>query len=228
MTIAYKTKTDVVCEKLRQDIIGGRLKPGQRIIITEAAKEFGLSEIPVREAIRKLESEGFVQFTPHVGAVVSTIDEREFLEIYLIRIELEVLATKLAVEHITPAVIERLTQLIERADTAIEQNEHEKLGPLNKDFHLTIYRAAPYPYLIKLIMDLWDKFELTQSVFAYVPKRAVPSWDEHKKIVEALKNKNSAAASRFVREQKHRTMKALERYLAGNGLSPSRQHAAEA
>ena len=212
MNLAFKTKTDVVREKLRQDIIDGKLKPGQRIVISDVAKDFGLSEIPVREAIRRLESERLVQFTPHVGAVVSTIDESEFLEIYLIRIELEVLATRLAVPHINEKALSRLNSIIQRAEIAIDEGKHEKLGSLNKEFHLAVYQAGPYPYLYRMILDLWEKFELSKSVFAYVPNRAVPSWNEHQQIVEAIKNKDVDHAAELVGKQKNRTMKALERF----------------
>src|SRR3989339_1007512 len=97
MDVQFKTKTEIVHAKLHQDIVAGKLRPGQRIIISELAKEFGFSEIPIREAIRSLETAGLIHFTPHVGAMVNTIDANEFLEIYLIRIELEALATRLAV-----------------------------------------------------------------------------------------------------------------------------------
>jgi len=213
MNLAFKTKTDVVREKLRQDIIDGKLKPGQRIVISDVAKDFGLSEIPVREAIRRLESEGLVQFTPHVGAVVSTIGESEFLEIYLIRIELEVLATRLAIAHIDEKALSRLNSIIQRAEIAIDEGKHEKLGSLNKEFHLAVYQAGPYPYLYRMILDLWEKFELSNYVFAYVPDRAVPSWHEHQQIVEAIKNKDVDLAAKLVGKQKNRTMKALERFL---------------
>ena len=99
--ISFKTKSVAVYDAIRKEIVDGKLKPGQKIVMRSLAKQFGLSEIPVREAIRKLESDGFVEFTPHVGAVVTTIDEKEFVETYLIRIELEALATRLAVSHVT-------------------------------------------------------------------------------------------------------------------------------
>ena len=217
MGIEYKTKTEVVHERIREEIIAGRIKPGQRLVMSDLAKDFGLSEIPVREAIRRLESEGIVQFTPHVGAVVSEINEKEFLEIYIIRIELESLATRLAAPHIKRKDIDFLYNLIQKAETAIKQSKNEKLGPLNKDFHLKIYQAAPYPYLFGMIVSLWEKFELTKSVFAYVPKRAVPSWNEHKSIVDALKTNDAELASSLVRKQKLRTMSALEKYLKDNG-----------
>jgi DNA-binding GntR family transcriptional regulator len=84
---------------------------------------------------------------------------------------------------------------------------------LNKEFHLRIYQAAPYPYLLNLIKSLWEKFELYQSVFAYVPGRAIPSCQEHKKIIEALRAKNGAMAERLVKEQKECTIRALKERL---------------
>lgn len=213
MEVQFKTKTEIVHAKLHRDIIAGKLKPGQRIIISELAKEFGFSEIPIREAIRSLETAGLVRFTPHVGAVISEFNEREFLEIYIIRIELEALATRLAVAHITEADLDFLVKNIEKTEKAIQQNKHDKIGPLNKEFHLRIYQAAPYPYLQNLIKSLWEKFELYQSVFAYVPDRIIPSCQEHKKIVDALRAKNGALAERLVKEQKACTIRALKERL---------------
>lgn len=210
MDVQFKTKTEIVHAKLHQNIIAGKLRPGQRIIISELAKEFGFSEIPIREAIRSLESAGLVRFTPHVGAVISEFNETEFLEIYIIRIELEVLATRLAAPHITEADLGFLDKNVEKTEKAIQQNKHDKIGPLNKEFHLRIYQAAPYPYLLNLIKSLWEKFELYQSVFAYVPDRAIPSCQEHKKIIEALRVKNGVLAERLVKEQKERTIRALK------------------
>ncbi len=215
MPIVFKTKNMAVYEALRRDIIHGRLKPGQKIVMSEVSREFGLSEIPIREAIRRLESEGFINFTPHVGAVVSRMDEREFIEIYLIRIELEALATRLAVLNMNEKDFEFLAGKNEEMKAAIEQNHPEKLGSLNKDFHLRIYRAASYPFLLKLISNLWEKVERTQSVFAYVPERASASVHEHREMIDALRARDAKLAEKLVREQKSRTMEALERYLRG-------------
>ena len=213
MDVQFKTKTEIVHAKLHQNIVAGKLRPGQRIIISELAKEFGFSEIPIREAIRSLETAGLVRLTPHVGAVVSEFNDREFLEIYIIRIELEVLATRLAVAHITEADFDFLVKNVEKTEAAIKQNKVNKIGPLNKEFHLRIYQAAPYPYLLNLIKSLWEKFELYQSVFAYVPDRAIPSCQEHKKIIEALRVKNGVLAERLVKEQKECTIRALKERL---------------
>lgn len=216
MSVAFKTKNVAVYEVLRKDIVDGKLKPGQKIIMSDLAKRFGLSEIPVREAIRRLESDGFVEFTPHVGAVVSKMDESEFVETYLIRIELEALATRLAAPHVTSEDIDYLEKKNHEMEIAIQQNHPEKLGALNRDFHLRLYRAAPYPFLYKLISDLWEKVERTRSVFAYVPERAAASVAEHSQIIEALRTKDLAAAEALIKEQKSRTMAALQKYIHNN------------
>jgi DNA-binding GntR family transcriptional regulator len=212
--IEFTTKSEAVRLKLRQRIIERELKPGQKIVISEIAKEFGISEIPVREAIKKLESEGLVKFTPHVGAMVNAIAGDEFLEIYLMRIELEALATKLSAEHMKVEDIAELKGFVEKAEQAIEEGRIDLLGSLNKSFHLKIYRTAPYPFLFKTIVDLWEKFELMKCVFAYVPERAVPSWGEHKIIVEALEQRDAERAAKLVRQQKNRTKRALEKILS--------------
>lgn len=214
MTLNAKTKNLAVYEKLRQDIIRGKLKPGQKIVMGNLAKEYGLSATPVREAIIRLQSDGYVNFTPHLGALVSKIDESELIGIYLIRIELEALATRLATPHITDKDIEFLEDKNREMELAIRRKEHENLGGLNREFHLRIYKAARIPRLYNMICDLWEAFQRSQSVFSYAPERAVASVAEHREIVEAFKVKDTELAERLIKEQKARAMEALKRFTA--------------
>ena len=213
MVIVSKTKNVAVYNKLRQNIIKGKLKPGQKVVMAELAKAFGLSETPVREAIRRLESEGYIDFTPHMGAIVTKIDEGELVEIYLIRIALEELATRLASPHITEKDIDFLNKKNREMEIAIQQGRYEILAGINKLFHLRIYKAAPFPRLYKMICDLWDTFERWPSVFAYVPERAAASVEEHKKIIQALRAGDMEQADRLIKEQKERTLEALQKYM---------------
>jgi DNA-binding GntR family transcriptional regulator len=213
MSLKFLTKNVAVYEALRKDMVEGRLKPGQKIIMSDVAKEFGLSDIPVREAIRRLESEGYVRFTPHVGAIVSELDEDKIIELYLIRVELEALATRLAVPYITSRDIDFLIKKNHEMELVVQAEKLEKLGALNKVFHLRIYQAAPYPILNQLIEDLWEKMERTQSVFTFVPDRAAASVEEHKKIIAALQAKDTALSERLVKDQKSRTLTSLKKYL---------------
>lgn len=214
MAIVPKTKNVAVYRKLRQSILKGKLKPGQKIVMAELAKGFGLSETPVREAIRRLESDGYVQFTPHMGAVVTGIDERQMVEIYLIRTELEALAARLAGSFVTERDLDFLVRKNKEMEIAAGQEKYESLGALNKEFHLRIYKAAPFPRLYQMICDLWDTFQRWPSVFSYVPERALASVEEHKRIIEALRTKDQDLTDELVKRQKERTLEALKKYIA--------------
>lgn len=208
-----KTKHLLVYEKLRQGIIKGTLKPGQKLVMAALAKKFNTSETPIREAIRKLESEGYVTFMPHSGALVTEINEQELSEIYVIRISLEALATRLAVPYISQ---DDLTWLIKKNDemkAAVQKNRYEQLARLNKAFHLRIYEAAPFPRLYRMISDLWDAFERWPSIFTYIPERAAAAIKEHEQIIEALQTADVDRADDLMKEQKKKSLEALQKYM---------------
>lgn len=208
-----KTKNLLVYEKLKQEITKGTLKPGQKLVMASLAKKFGISETPIREAIRRLESDGYVTFTPHSGAMVSEINQQELSEIYLIRISLEALATRLAVPFISKEDMTWLKKKNDEMKKAVAKNRYENLTRLNKAFHLRIYKAAPYPRLYKMISDLWDAFERWPSIFSYVPERAISAIREHEKILEALETGDVDQADNLMKEQKKNTLRALQNYM---------------
>jgi DNA-binding GntR family transcriptional regulator len=208
-----KTKNLLVYEKLRRGITKGTLRPGQKLVMASLAKKFGTSETPVREAIRRLESDGYVIFTPHSGAMVTEINKQELSEIYLIRISLEALATRLAVPFISKEDKAWLKKKNDEMKMAVEKGRHENLARLNKAFHLRIYKAAPYPRLYKMIAELWDAFERWPSIFSYVPERGETAIQEHEQILEALEKKDVDLADRLMAEQKTNTLRALQNYM---------------
>lgn len=209
----HTTKNQVVYETLRQQILEGSLKPDQKLVMANLAKSFGCSETPIREAIRRLESDGYVTFTPHSGARVTTIDDGELSEIYLIRISLEALATRLAVSCISPEDIMWLKNKNSEMEAAAKENRFEDIACLNKEFHLRIYKKAPYPRLYRMISDLWDAFERWPSIFSFVPERAASAIREHEQIIEALLTADVDRADSLMKEQKKNTLKALQSYM---------------
>ncbi len=92
----FRSKSEIVYDFLKLNILNGKLKSGERIAVSDVAKILGISGIPIREALTKLEAEGLVTITPHIGASVISIDKTKFEEIHVIRTELEGLATRLA------------------------------------------------------------------------------------------------------------------------------------
>ena len=87
----FKTKTEVVYDFLKKNILNGRYRPGEKIVISVIARRLDVSDIPIREAIKRLQTEGLLDITPHVGAKVVEIDQNEFEQITMIRAQLEVL-----------------------------------------------------------------------------------------------------------------------------------------
>ena len=208
-----KTKNLFVYERLRKGIIEGTLKPGQKLVMASLANKFGTSETPIREAIRRLESDGYVTFTPHSGAVVTEINRQELSEIYLIRISLEALATRLAVPFINQDDLLWLKKKNDEMKAVVERDQYEKLARLNKDFHLRIYKAASLPRLYKMISDLWDAFERWPSIFTYIPERAASAIQEHEQIIEALETADVDRADDLMKEQKKKSLEALQKYM---------------
>ena len=208
-----KTKNLLVYEKLRQGIIKGTLRPGQKLVMAALANKFKTSETPIREAIRRLESDGYVTFTPHSGAVVTEINQQELSEIYVIRISLEALATRLAVPYISQDDLIWLKKKNDEMKAAVEKNRYEQLARLNKAFHLRIYKAAPFPRLYRMISDLWDAFERWPSIFTYIPERATSALIEHEQIIEALEKADVDRADDLMKEQKKKSLEALQQYM---------------
>jgi len=208
-----KTKNLLVYEKLRQSIIKGTLKPGQKLVMAALARKFKTSETPIREAIRRLESDGYVTFTPHTGALVTEINRQELSEIYVIRISLEALATRLAVPYISQDDLIWLKKKNDEMRVVVEKNRYEQLARLNRAFHLRIYKAAPFPRLYQMISDLWDAFERWPSIFTYVPERAASALKEHEQIIEALETSDVDRADDLMKEQKKKSLEALQEYM---------------
>jgi len=187
MEVLFKTKNEAIYEMLREEILQARIKPGEKIIISDLSKRIGVSKIPIREAVQKLESEGFLTNMPHVGITVSTLDPDEIIEFYLIRIELESLAARMATPLISEEEIKFIQETNQEMELAMRRDDRQMLYALNKKFHFKIYAAAKRPHLYKLIADLWDKVSWIRSVFFLSPGIALDSLREHGEIIEALK-----------------------------------------
>ncbi len=223
MTLSeFKTKNQIIYEALKEDIINGKYEPQQRIIISQVAKEFGASEIPVREAIKHLESDGLVQSTPYIGVAVTSFDMEDVAKIYQIRGVLEGLAAKLAAQNIKEKDLKLLGKQINAMQKAVNTKKYERLGLLNKELHRGIYSACGNQYLYKLIFELWDLSFRTRGVFALVPERAYQSLREHKEILKALEKRDGDLAAKLIVEQKEDSLSALLAYFKDHGTEDDR------
>lgn len=181
-----ETLSDRVREQVSNDIVSGRLRPGERLLPADLAEAYNVSHIPVREALRSLEAAGLVVTEPNRGIYVSTLSMAELDQVLLVRKTLEALAFSEALEHITPEVVVELRRQVSEME-AVDDNE-EWLD-LNRRFHMGIYSLTENQVLLDLIQQLWTRMEPYLRVYGASmgdfsdPKR------EHASLVDALADK---------------------------------------
>lgn len=189
---AQASRADQVQQQILQSIRKGHFQPGDRIRETEVAKSFGVSRTPVREALRRLESDGLLSFESWRGVVVSKLDRQQVSELYAMREVLEGTAARMAAQHIDAADIELLRVLLEQAEAS--SDDPARLAQLNRKLHQTIYTAAHNQYLLQTLGQLENALALLRGTTYAVPGRAQSAAAEHREIVEAICTRNADAA----------------------------------
>lgn len=180
-----KTINKTVRDRLREAILTGAFKPGERLIQHDIARRLGVSRIPVREALQRLEGEGLVKILPYKGAVVAEFTMRDVREIFFLRGLLEGAATRLAAPRMTFQVIDSLKSLLTEMERLIGHDpDIETLADINARFHEAIYKHANSPRLYSMIQSLWMSFPKSSLLFPL--DRVHVSLREHKEIVDAL------------------------------------------
>lgn len=196
------TKLEIVFNVLKENILNGNLQPGSRLVIKKIAQELGVSEIPVREAIRMLESQGLVIITPHAGAEVASFNVEDIEEIFNIRGLLEGYAARTALPNITKEIIDDLNKCIEDMRQCVKKGDAAAFGVLNRDFHRKIYALSPYKRLYRMLFELWDGAERTRAVFSFAKSRPQESLKEHEEIVKMLIEGDGEKVEQVVRKHK--------------------------
>lgn len=151
-----------VADALRKEILEGLLAPGSRIRQEDLATRYGVSRIPVREALRQLESDGLVALRANSGAWVARIDLAEFIEIYKIRERLEPLALQESIPNLTETQVTHINELCKCIDTA---SSVEEFLMLDREFHLMTYAGANMPALIDMIERFWNTTQHYRRAF---------------------------------------------------------------
>lgn len=196
----YKPLREMVFESLREAINLGRLRPGERLMEIQLAEEMGVSRTPVREAIRKLELEGFVAMVPRKGAYVAGISVKDIVDVFEIRSSLEALAAGLAAERITDEEMELLERsLVKVSEFSTDENIKAIVdGDIN--FHDIIYKASRNHRLVQIINHLQEQIHRFRMTSLSQPGRTKIALEEHKSIVEAISDRNVELAQQLARE----------------------------
>ncbi|HHW44176.1 FCD domain-containing protein [Desulfofundulus thermobenzoicus] len=195
----YKPLREMVFESLREAIIQGRLKPGERLMEVQLAEEMGVSRTPVREAIRKLELEGFVVMVPRKGAYVAGISVKDIVDVFEVRAAMEGLAAGLAAERITDEELDELERALLKT-TEVSGKSIDALVESDTKFHEIIYRASRNERLVQIISNLSDQIQRFRTTSLSQPGRTRLALEEHKHIVEAISDRNVELAQALARE----------------------------
>ncbi|OJF84542.1 hypothetical protein NS14008_21345 [Nocardia seriolae] len=173
-----------MCRAIRDDIIRGAYSPGQRLTEEAIAERHGVSRVPVREALRTLQAEGFASSRPYAGVFVAALTEEEAADLLEIRARLEPLCASRAAVRRTPEQLGRLKELTALGQDAVAAGRLDELARLNSRFHEVLAEASGSTLLAQLTMQLSWKIAWVYSV--ELPRRAGDSWREHEEICAAL------------------------------------------
>jgi len=202
---AHKQLPQWVAERIRAEILDGRLKPGEWLRQERLAQEHGVSQMPVREALKRLASEGLVEHVPYRGVRVVEFSVADVEDLYACRAFIEGMAARFAAESISDATVAELGTLATRmAECRIPEELHE-YRELNRRFHQAIFHASGRSFLVRTLAQLWSAFptmlwsNVPRVATDSVPDRDQPDLEEHAAIVAALSAHDPKGAERAVR-----------------------------
>ena len=209
----YQSKFDTFLYNLRQEILGGGLKPKERLIEEEISKRFNISRGPLREAFRTLESEGLLNIVPRKGAYVSDANTEDIEAIFQVRIVNESLAVKLACQNMTDQGLAQIGGILDKMSVAVENKDDDQYFELNKKFHTIIFEFAQNKYLIKILTTMAaQSYRYRFIPIFYFKKLATmrQRYKRHLELFEAFSAKDEKKAVRIRVKQITRSANALK------------------
>ena len=206
---------DIVYELLRKAILDGKIKPGERIVENDYAEMFHTSRTPIREALRKLEMEGFVEYLPRKGVIVKGFSLSDIIEIYEIRKSLECLAIRHVVAKISGQEIDQIRAIVQEMEKADQEDNIEQLVTICQQFHDTILHTSSMPRLTSMINTLQDYLERFKRVTLEKLERRGNAIKEHQEIFRAIDQRDVNKAEELISQHIEASKRAfLEDYTA--------------
>jgi len=195
-----QTVASMTLDAIRDGILHGHYAAGEPLRQDALAEELGVSRIPIREALRQLESEGLVTFTPHRGAIVSTLSLAEIEEVFDLRATIETDLLRRALPHLTSYQLDQADDVLDRYAVALRTSDVSKWGELNWQFHASLYAPAERPITMGIVQRLHqqsDRYLRMQLALTHGETRAN---DEHRAIAAAARAGDAKRACQLVRE----------------------------
>lgn len=203
-----QSKHEFAYAAVRQRIISGEYVPGARLVIPTLTRELGVSALPIREALRRLEAEGLVQFDHNVGARVVMAETEDWESAMHVLALLEGYAAARAAEHVTGELLLELRAINDAMAAAIEATDIGSAKARNREFHVRLYDACPDDYLMSLVRVGWNRLDSLRGWDVYyLLLRARGLVDEHAELLAMIEAKApTAEIEAFARDHKLRTV----------------------
>ncbi len=187
-----------IVSRVRDAIVQGELAPGTRLRTAEIASQFGISRIPVREALHELAAEGFVTVIPQRGAFVAELSIEDLEEIYLLRACLEPLAARLAVANLGPELLEHLTKLVDQMEAS--EDDWPRWNELDLAFHLDLYAASEQPRLYRMVTLLRANIARYTVLYKQSPDYMPNVRTHHRELLDAYVRRDPDLAEQRTRQ----------------------------
>jgi DNA-binding GntR family transcriptional regulator len=203
---APKLVRDWVEMKLREAILGGLFQPGEWLRQQRIADQLGVSEMPVREALKKLAAEGVVEYLPYRGMRVREYSADDVADIYKVRACMEAMAACAAAQNISAEELVELRALASQMEERLTQDDLEEHRELNRRFHEVLFTASRRTYLVHALKQLWMVFpsmlwgSLPTTATERLSEQDEYDIEEHRAIIGALEEGNAAQAERLMRQ----------------------------
>jgi DNA-binding GntR family transcriptional regulator len=198
-----------VFENLKQAVIKGKIVPGSRLIESRLADTLGISRTPVREAIHKLEREGYLKKLPRGGFVVLGFSKEDIEETFGIRSILESYAARLAAINHEEKALRPLEDKIKAYQKCLDKKDLDSLLKINTEFHELLYDLSQSPRLVKMINDLKNQIYRYRKVILKNEKMARISNEDHKRMLEYIRRRDGEGVEKLVRDHLIRGQKAV-------------------
>lgn len=214
---AFKTKSEVTYEVLREWIVSGELEPGQRLDQEWLAGTLKVSRMPLRQALQRLESEGLIQNRPYRGAVVSPLSPREMEDIYAARAALEGTLAEVGARRCSAEQLVIMEDLLNQQAGALADRDMRRFATLDRAFHFTLYEASTYPQCLSIVERLWHLSERYRRFYATTKSGAENSLREHWQILETARAHEGEGARKATAAHVERGFQVLSRLITGQG-----------
>ncbi|MFH1241373.1 MAG: GntR family transcriptional regulator [Pseudomonadota bacterium] len=195
----HPSLSDRIFEIIEKAILSGSIRPGERIIETELAKNLGTSKSPVREALKKLEGEGIVHLLPRKGFIVKEIDRKSVEDFCEVMFIVEPPVARLSLKRRDGAGCKKLSKILDDMKRSLSKKDFRLYLTLNRHFHGFFYELTENELITKIFRMLYNQTDIFRSTFLYTSDRLLRSMEEHVSIVEAYQKGDEKLLDRAVK-----------------------------